>query len=66
VIVRVNDTRLYHPGGTDYIIRESSTREAPISNLKVSPSVYKNPDLVWQYLPLTYEKIDKLTAQPAT
>lgn len=60
VIVRVNDTRLYHPAGTEYILRESSTREAAISQLKVSPSIYKNPDLVWQHLPLTYEKIDKL------
>lgn len=35
VIVRVNDTRLYSPKGASYILRETSSREAPISKLRV-------------------------------
>lgn len=61
VIVRVNDTRLYSPAGASYIIRETSLREAPVSKLKVPPSVYKNPDLIWQHLPVVKETVDKLS-----
>ncbi|XP_063604760.1 TIP41-like protein [Penaeus indicus] len=60
VIVRVNDTRLYSPKGASYILRETSSREAPISKLKVDASVYKDPDVVWQHLPLVRETVDKL------
>nr|XP_045599077.1 TIP41-like protein [Procambarus clarkii]XP_045599078.1 TIP41-like protein [Procambarus clarkii]XP_045599079.1 TIP41-like protein [Procambarus clarkii]XP_045599080.1 TIP41-like protein [Procambarus clarkii]XP_045599081.1 TIP41-like protein [Procambarus clarkii]XP_045599082.1 TIP41-like protein [Procambarus clarkii]XP_045599083.1 TIP41-like protein [Procambarus clarkii] len=63
VIVRVNDTRLYSPVGASYIQRETSSREAPISKLHVDSSVYNNPDLVWQHLPLVNEKIDKLVLE---
>ena len=45
VIVRVNDTRLYHPAGTEYILRESSTREAAISQLKVSTTTFLKFDI---------------------
>lgn len=60
VIVRINDTRLYSPAGADYILRESSTREAPIDKLRVPSSIYSNPDVVWQHLPVVDEKVDKL------
>ncbi|KAK3860527.1 hypothetical protein Pcinc_033425 [Petrolisthes cinctipes] len=60
VLVRVNDTRLYSPAGASYVLRESSTREAPIPSLKVPHSVICDPDLVWQYLPVIREDIDKL------
>ncbi|KAK8723536.1 hypothetical protein OTU49_011767, partial [Cherax quadricarinatus] len=63
VIVRVNDTRLYSPVGASYILRETSTREAPISKLRVDSSVYNTPDLVWQHLPLVKESIDKLVVE---
>ncbi|KAG0695017.1 TIP41-like protein [Chionoecetes opilio] len=36
VIVRINDTRLYSPAGAPYFLRESSTREAPIAQLRES------------------------------
>ena len=35
VLVRVNDTRLYHEKNTQYILRESSTRQQAISKMKV-------------------------------
>ncbi|ROT85744.1 TIP41-like protein [Penaeus vannamei] len=60
VIVRVNDTRLYSPKGASYILRETSSREAPISKLRVDASVYKDADVVWQHLPLVTETVDKL------
>ncbi|XP_071531518.1 TIP41-like protein isoform X1 [Panulirus ornatus] len=63
VIVRVNDTRLYSPVGASHILRESSTREAPIPKLQVDSSLYNNPDLVWQYLPLVKEKVDKIVVE---
>ncbi|XP_068203485.1 TIP41-like protein [Palaemon carinicauda] len=63
VIVRVNDTRLYSPAGASYIIRETSSRESPISKLNVPPPVYKNPDQVWQHLPVVSETVNKLSPE---
>ncbi|KAG7169926.1 TIP41-like protein isoform X2 [Homarus americanus] len=63
VIVRVNDTRLYSPASVSFILRETSTREAAVSNLQVDSLVYNNPDLVWQHLPLVKEQCDKLVIE---
>lgn len=38
VLVRINDTRLYHEFGTSHIIREFTGRESKIEDLKVRTS----------------------------
>lgn len=36
VMLRVNDTRIYHEFGKDYLIREYTSREAKVEDIKVS------------------------------
>lgn len=36
VMLRVNDTRIYHELGKDYLIREYTSREAKVEDIKVS------------------------------
>lgn len=36
VMLRVNDTRMYHEFGNDYILREYTSREAKVPDITVS------------------------------
>lgn len=38
VMLRINDTRIYHEFGKNYLLREFTSREAPVSNIRVSNS----------------------------
>ena len=40
MLVRINDTRLYHEFGTSHIIREFSGRESKVEDLKVRTSFF--------------------------
>ena len=40
VLVRINDTRLYHAAQTDYLLREYSSREAKIKDLRVCKGLH--------------------------
>ena len=40
VLVRINDTRLYHAAQTNYLLREYTSRESNIKDLKVSGCTY--------------------------
>ncbi|XP_004076435.1 TIP41-like protein isoform X1 [Oryzias latipes] len=68
VLIRINDTRLYHEAGKDYLLREFSTRENKIAELKHVPSgVYADPNEIAQYLTLKlteYEKLELPETQP--
>uniref|UniRef100_A0A3P9I1B8 TIP41-like protein n=1 Tax=Oryzias latipes TaxID=8090 RepID=A0A3P9I1B8_ORYLA len=68
VLIRINDTRLYHEAGKDYLLREFSTRENKIAELKHVPSgVYADPNEIAQYLTLKlteYEKLELPQTQP--
>ena len=39
VLVRINDTRLYHAAQTDYLLREYTSREAKIQDLRVCTDI---------------------------
>ncbi|CAG2176722.1 unnamed protein product [Oppiella nova] len=43
VLVRLNDTRLYHEVGTDYILREYTNREAFVKDLNIPAPVLIDP-----------------------
>ncbi|XP_033635774.1 TIP41-like protein [Asterias rubens] len=61
VLVRINDTRIFHEAGESYILREFSTREKGIPELTVVPSLYSNPTELAEHLDITvqqYERID--------
>ncbi|CAL4136216.1 unnamed protein product, partial [Meganyctiphanes norvegica] len=54
---------LQHPMEALLVSLDEYTSNSSLNPPEIAPSIYKNPDLVWQYLPLTYEKVDKLTTQ---
>ncbi|MBN3297959.1 TIPRL protein, partial [Amia calva] len=61
VLIRMNDTRLYHDAGKNYMLREFSTRESKISALQhVPPAFYTDPNEISQYLPLKLLECEKL------
>ncbi|XP_075044948.1 TIP41-like protein [Mixophyes fleayi] len=62
VLIRMNDTRLYHESDKMFMLREYTSRESKISNLShVPPPLYTEPNEISQYLPVTetiYEKLE--------
>lgn len=39
-MLRINDTRLYHEFGQDYILREYTSREAKVEEIRVRNYLY--------------------------
>ncbi|KAF4082019.1 hypothetical protein AMELA_G00146930 [Ameiurus melas] len=61
VLIRINDTRLYHEAGKNYMLREFSSRESKVSALQhVPPALYTEPNEIVQHLPLTIMECEKL------
>ncbi|XP_077314453.1 TIP41-like protein [Lithobates pipiens] len=62
VLIRMNDTRLYHESDKKYMLREYTSRESKISNLNhVPPPLFTEPNEISQYLPVMeaiYEKLE--------
>lgn len=62
VLIRMNDTRLYHESDKMFMLREYTSRESKISNLsQVPPPLYTEPNEISPYLPITetiYEKLE--------
>ncbi|KAE8607994.1 hypothetical protein XENTR_v10011354 [Xenopus tropicalis] len=62
VLIRMNDTRLYHEADKTFMLREYTSKESKISNLShVPPPLYTEPNEISQYLPVTqtiYEKLE--------
>lgn len=52
VLVRINDTRLYHEFGTAYIIREFTGRESKIEDLKIPTALLNDPNEINSMLPV--------------
>ncbi|RLV98939.1 hypothetical protein DV515_00010227 [Chloebia gouldiae] len=61
VLIRMNDTRLHHEADKTYMLREYTSRESKISNLKnVPPSLFTEPNEISQYLPIKETICEKL------
>lgn len=61
VLIRINDTRLYHEAGKNHMLREFSTRESKMSDLQhVPPAVYTDPNEVAAHLPLKLIECERL------
>ncbi|KAM9302042.1 TIP41-like protein [Gastrophryne carolinensis] len=69
VLIRMNDTRLYHECDKTYMLREFTSRESKVSNLShVPPPLYTEPNEISQYLPVTqtiYEMLEFPSASQA-
>lgn len=61
VIVRINDSRYFHEAGSDYILREFTSRESQISQLNLPYSVITEPNEVVEHLQVKLERFEKLS-----
>ncbi|XP_040037796.1 TIP41-like protein [Gasterosteus aculeatus] len=70
VLIRINDTRLYHEAGKDFLLREFSTRESKVAELKNVPAaLYTDPNEIAQHLTLKLTESERLelpAVQPET
>ncbi|XP_034539389.1 TIP41-like protein [Notolabrus celidotus] len=61
VMIRINDTRLYHEAGKNYMLREFSTRESKVTELKnVPPALFTDPNEIAQHLTLKLTECERL------
>ncbi|XP_011345432.2 TIP41-like protein [Ooceraea biroi] len=60
VMLRINDTRIYHEFGKNYLLREFTSREAKVQDIRVSPALFLEPSAIAPHLPLTKSKYHKL------
>jgi len=66
VLVRVNDTRLYHEADQQFLLREYTSRQSRTEDLKVPQATINNPNVIWEYLPITSSCYEKLRFPGAT
>ncbi|KAG5882117.1 hypothetical protein JTB14_016880 [Gonioctena quinquepunctata] len=60
VMVRLNDTRVFHDFSTDYILREFTNKECGVNELNLPLTMFGDPNLLSPHIPLRtaiYEKI---------
>lgn len=60
VMIRVNDTRLYYQAGKNYMLREFSTKDDQVKDIKVSPHLFTDPNEIANHLTLRKEVFEKL------
>lgn len=60
VMVRINDTRLYHEAENNYILREFISRDDKIQDIKAPSHVLTEPTEVQKYLTVRKEVLEKL------
>ncbi|KAM0729648.1 TIP41-like protein [Formica fusca] len=60
VMLRINDTRIYHEFGKNYLLREFTSREAKVQHIRVSPALFLEPSAIAPHLPLIGSRYDKL------
>jgi len=58
VLIRVNDTRVYHEPGTNFLLREFSSKEEKTANIPTT--AHTEPNEVSKYLKMTCELFEKL------
>ncbi|XP_023016005.1 TIP41-like protein [Leptinotarsa decemlineata] len=65
VMVRVNDTRVFHDFSTDYVLREYTNKECGVNELSLPLTVFGDPNLLSPHMPLRTAIYEKITF-PAT
>jgi len=59
-MLRINDTRIYHEFGKNYLLREYTSREAKVRDIRVSPALFLEPSAIAPHLPLITSQYHKL------
>ncbi|CAL1534867.1 unnamed protein product [Lymnaea stagnalis] len=58
VLIRINDTRLYHEAGSNYVLREFTSREEATCHIPVA--LHTDPNAAFEHLKVTKEVFEKL------
>ncbi|XP_043483179.1 TIP41-like protein [Leptopilina heterotoma] len=66
VMLRVNDTRIYHEFGHNYLLREFTTREAKVQDIRAPPCLFTEPNEIAPHLPLKKSLYHKLIMKTPT
>jgi len=61
VMVRVNDTRVFHDFTKDFVIREFTNKECGVKDLKLPLPVFGDPNMLSPHMPLKASTIEKIT-----
>ncbi|XP_013380103.1 TIP41-like protein isoform X1 [Lingula anatina] len=60
LLIRENDTRIYHEGGKNYILREFTCKEKPFTEIKAPLHIIIDPAEVSNFLDLKEYRFEKL------
>ncbi|KAK3098111.1 hypothetical protein FSP39_016204 [Pinctada imbricata] len=60
VLVRVNDTRIYHEASKDYILREYTSRDDSVKDIKAPSHLLREPNEIVNHLSVRTEICEKL------
>lgn len=61
VMVRVNDTRMFHDFKTDYVLKEYTNKECGVKDLNLPLTMFGDPNLLSPHMPLRTGIYQKLT-----
>ncbi|XP_030758492.1 TIP41-like protein [Sitophilus oryzae] len=61
VMVRVNDTRIFHDFTKDFVIREFTNKECGVQEVKLPLTMFGDPNLLSPHMPLRTSIIEKIT-----
>ncbi|CAH1159651.1 unnamed protein product [Phaedon cochleariae] len=61
VMVRINDTRLFHDFSTDYVLREYTNKECGVKELKLPLTMFGDPNLLSPHMPLRTSIFEKIS-----
>ncbi|XP_034245870.1 TIP41-like protein [Thrips palmi] len=66
VLVRINDTRLYHEFGTSHLIREFTSREGDIKEMKIPTALMVDPNQFYESVPIKATSCEMLKLPSAS
>lgn len=61
VMVRINDTRVFHDFTKDFVIREFTSKECSVKDLKLPLTMFGDPNLLAPHMPLVTSVNEKIT-----
>lgn len=66
VLIRINDTRIYHEAGSNHMLREYSSKEKKIPDLDLKPHEMTDPVAVDKLLDVKVQTFERLEFPPET
>lgn len=66
VLVRINDTRVYHEFGTSHMIREFTSREGDLKEMKIPTALMVDPNQFYESVPIKTTSCEMLKLPSAS